>query len=801
MPERRKSSQTFKDIKLFLSQFSNTVTFLLIFALVLSASMGQLKESSIILVILLLSAMLGFYQERKASKAVEMLRSMLKTLARVKREGIEIDVPVEEVVPGDIVLLKAGDVVPADSLIIISTDLYVNESILTGESYPAEKRPGILAPEIPLIKRTNVVFKGTSITCGTATVVAVGVGSSTEIGKIESHLGTMQKETAFEKGIRKFGIMLIRVALAVAVIVMSINIVGGREPIDSILFALALSVGLAPEMLPAIVTITLSFGAKRLAAEKVIVKKLASIQNLGAIDILCTDKTGTLTEGEVKIHSCVTPDGKPSDRVSLYAYLNAYYESGYPNPMDLAIREQLPRSITDFKKFDEVPYDFNRKRLSIVVEKEEKHLMITKGALKNILEVCDSVELNDGSMVSLHQYNEKIQQLFEDCSSKGLRTIGLSYKDVTDDPVINREDETAMIFAGFVLLFDPLKKDIQSELETLRKKGIKLKIITGDNVLIAKNIATQIGIPSQRILTSEDLNELSDQAIVRRVGKTDIFAEIEPSQKERIVRALQSNGHVVGYLGDGVNDAPALKTADLGISVNNAVDVAKESADMVLMEKTLKVLSAGVSEGRQIYMNTLKYIFVTISANFGNMISMGIGSLVLPFFPLLPSQILLTNFLTDIPALSIASDNVDNELLKNPRRWNMHSIRSFMYTFGAISSLFDFLTFGVLLWMFHVEEGVFRTSWFVESVITEILILFILRTRRSFSKSRIGRTLLISSIGVIILVTVIPYIPLFSLIGLQPLPLNLLFSVFLIATVYGLVGEITKKLIFKKVKF
>ena len=789
------------DIRLLLSQYRNPLSLLLLFALVLSSILGDYKESAIIFGILFLSSLLSFTQERKANKAAERLRMLLQSKAKVKRNGETIEIPIAEVVPGDIVLLVAGDIIPADSFIVELEDLYVNESVLTGESFPAEKRLGPLAQDTPLKERKNALFKGTSVVSGTATAIAVHTGMDTELGKIESELSLASEETAFEKGIRRFGYLLMRVALLLAGIIMIVNIVAGKDPLDSILFALALSVGLAPEMLPAIVTITLSAGAKRLAEKKVIVKKLSSIQNLGAIDILCSDKTGTLTEGEVKIHSFLSVDGESSQLVQQYAYLNASFESGYSNPIDKAIREQSTTGISEYRKFDEVPYDFIRKRLSIVVANGETHTMITKGALKNIVEVCSQAKLANGDTVTMDAYRDKTMQLYKEWSAKGFRIIGLACKDVTGDPVINKDDEAGMVFIGFILLYDPPKNNISAVIQELKDKGIALKVITGDNTLIAESIAAQVGIPSHRIISGSELHSLGTEALAQRVDEIDIFSETEPAQKEQIVRALQARGHVVGYLGDGINDAPALKTADVGISVHNAVDVAKESADMILMEKELGVMSEGITEGRKTFMNTLKYIFITVSANFGNMFSMAGASVLLPFLPLLSSQILLTNFLTDIPALTIASDNVDEEMLQKPRKWNIRLIRQFMVVFGLESSVFDYLSFGLLVWVFNASAETFRTGWFIESVITEILILLVIRTRRSFIRSKVGKLLLLSSLLVIALVLVLPYTPLSHALGFVPLPLNLALMVCLISFLYALVGETTKRILFRKINY
>ncbi|MEI8136810.1 MAG: magnesium-translocating P-type ATPase [Bacteroidota bacterium] len=799
--ENKISSPFIKGVILFLSQFKNPLTFLLLFALVLSASVGEYTNSSIIFCILFITGFLGFIQERNASKAVEKLRMLVQSKAKVKRNGVIKDIQIKQVVPGDIVMLEAGDMIPADGLIIEAKDLYVNEATLTGESFPSEKKSGISAKDVPLSERKNTVYKGTSVISGTATIIAIYTGKDSELGQIEKEVGIVVNETAFEKGIRSFGYMLMRIALIMAGIILIINIALGRPPLDSVLFALALSVGLAPELLPAIVTITLSAGAKRLADKKVIVKKLASIQNLGSVDILCSDKTGTLTEGEIKIHSYVACDGKECNLIKEYAYLNAFYETGYPNPVDNAIRRDAKTDIETFSKFDEVPYDFIRKRLSIVVLHNSRHIMITKGALNNVMEVCNRAQSSDGTINPIETISDNINKQYQQFSSQGFRTLGICYKDVTDDPVINKDDETEMMFLGFILLNDPLKDGIIDVINELKEKKVNLKIITGDNKLVAINVAGQIGLLNPKIITGGELHNISNEALVKLAGNIDIFSETEPSQKERIVHALQKAGHVVGYLGDGINDASALKVSDVGISVNNAVDIAKEAADIILLEKNLKVISEGITEGRKTFQNTLKYIFITVSANFGNMFSMAGASLLLPFLPLLPAQILFMNLLSDIPALAIASDSVDSELLQQPRKWNIKLISKFMIVFGLESSIFDYITFGTLILLFGTKQELFRAGWFTESVITAILTLLIIRTRRLFIKSLPGKYLIIAAISIIILVVCIPYIPALGFIGFSPLPFPILISMILICILFGMTFEISKKIFFKKLNY
>ncbi len=797
---RQSVSPFVQDLRLFLLQFKKPLTLLLFVGLAFSATLGEFTNAAIILSILLLSGLLGFIQERKAGKAMDKLLRLIQARATVRRNGIERSIALDEVVPGDILLLKAGDIIAADSLLLELEDLYVNEAALSGESFPAEKKPGVLPPDTPLIRRSNAIFAGSNVISGTAVALAIATGKQSQLGILEQELNSAPRETAFERGLRTFGYLIMRVALLMSGLILIINIGLGKPPLDSLLFALALSLGITPEMLPAIVSITLSSGARRLADKKVIVKKLSAIQDFGAMDILCADKTGTLTEGVVKVHACIDANGNKSPLVYRYAYLNAHYQSGYANPIDEAIRAMPEPDISVFQKFDEVPYDFIRKRLSVVVADETKHIMITKGAVKNILDVCSYCMAQDDLGPDDHWKQQALNQL-DSFSARGFRTIGICSKDVTRDPLINKDDESDMVFLGFILLSDPLKEGIAEVLEKLKAQKVDLKIITGDNALIAGTIAAHIGIPSERIISGSELHTLSDEALARKAQVMHVFAETEPSQKERIVRALQRKGHVVGYIGDGINDASALKAADVGISVQNAVDVAKESADLILLEQNLHVILDGIAEGRKTYQNTLKYIFITISANFGNMFSMAGASVFLPFLPLLPAQVLLSNFSTDLPALAISSDEVDRELLAKPRRWNNRVIRNFMVIFGLESSLFDYLTFGVLVFFFHASEAVFQTGWFIETVVTEVCILLIIRTRRSFFRSRISRTLFWTSALVVALVLVLPYLPFSSALGFTPLPASVICGMVGIALAYAIVSEMTKRWFFRRMHY
>jgi Mg2+-importing ATPase len=609
------------------------------------------------------------------------------------------------------------------------------------------------------------------------------------------------QETDFERGIRRFGYFLMEVTLVLVVVIFAINVYLGRTVLDSLLFSVALAVGLTPQLLPAIISINLAHGAKRLAQEKVIVKRLASIENFGSMNIFCSDKTGTLTEGIVRVQSALDVDGASSDKVLLYAYLNATYETGFANPIDEAIRTHRPFDLSGYDKANEIPYDFLRKRLSILVAHEDTHLMVTKGALQNVLAVCSTTETADGTVVDIASSREQIQQRFEEFSSKGLRTLGVASKNMGAVSLISKAEEAGMTFLGFLVLFDPPKPHIIETIASLKRLGVSLKIITGDNRLVAANVGEQIGLSRTKILAGPDLRELSDGALLHQVTEVDVFAEIEPNQKERIILALKKAGNVVGYMGDGINDASALHAADVGISVDSAVDVAKEAADIVLLEKDLGVLVQGVREGRTTFANTLKYVFMATSANFGNMFSMAAASLFLPFLPLLPIQILLTNLMTDFPEMTIATDRVDNEMVDQPRRWDIAAIRKFMLTFGLVSSVFDFFTFGALLFILHATRDQFRTGWFLESVVSASLIVLVIRSRKPFFKSMPSKYLLAATLLTVIATVVLPFTPLGGIFGFRQLPFSFLLLIAIIVMLYIFSAEMAKSVFYRKVKF
>jgi len=795
-PQKRSGS-----FSLLIAQFKSPIILILLLATGLSLFLHNFVDASIILVIVVISGLLGFWQEHGASNAVARLLAIVQIRVAVLRDGNQQEVPLETIVPGDIIILNAGDIVPGDSLILESKDLFVDEAMLTGETFPVEKSVSVLAAETPLAQRSNSVWMGTHIVSGSAKVLVILTAKNTEFGKVSERLKLKAPETEFEHGIRRFGYFLGEVTLILVVIIFAINVYLHRPVLDSFLFSLALAVGLTPQLLPAIISINLAHGAKKMAQKRVIVKRLSSIENFGSMNVICSDKTGTLTEGTVKVESALDINGSISEKVFTYAYINAFYETGFTNPIDEAILNYRKIDLSAYTKQDEIPYDFIRKRLSIVFRHNDQHLLVTKGALSNILEVCSSAESDDGKIVEIVKLRDQIQKHFEEFSNNGFRTLGIAYKKMQSDALIKKSDEADMIFIGFLTLFDPPKANITETITSLKNLGVSLKIITGDNHLVASSLSRKMGLEGIEIITGPELRQMSDDALLRRVGGVNVFAEIEPNQKERIILTLRKAGNVVGYMGDGINDASALHAADVGISVDTAADVAKDAADIVLLEKDLGVLVEGVREGRTTFANTLKYVFMATSANFGNMFSMAGVSLFIQFLPLLPKQILLTNLLTDFPEMAIATDNVDEQMINYPRRWDIKAIRKFMITFGLVSSVFDYLTFGLLLLLLHSNQDQFRTGWFLESVISASMIVLVIRSRKPFFRSNPGKYLLIATISIALLTIVFPFTPLGVIFGFTPLSLTTYLLLFLIVVVYIIAAEVTKLIFYKKVKF
>lgn len=805
-PNTLKAGRQVTALGLLLNQFKSPLVLILVFAVIVSAFAQEWIDATIILVIILSSSLLGFWQEYRASNAVAQLQARVTLKATVLRDGKPQTIPAEAVAPGDVVLLSAGSLIPADGVLLVANDFFVSQAVLTGETFPVEKKVAAAAGDVAetagLAERINCVFMGTSVRSGTAHALIVQTGATTAFGQIAERLKLRPPETEFEHGIRRFGYLLTVVMLTLVVATFAINVFFQRPAIEALLFAIALAVGMAPELLPAIISINLAKGAQVMAKSGVIVRRLSAIENLGSMDVLCTDKTGTLTAGVVQLDGALDVQGQPSAVVLRDAYLNAFFQTGLANALDEAIlaKAQAENLAAAESKIDEIPYDFVRKRLSIVIEEEDgQHRLITKGALDNVLAVCTQVQEDQGPVPFDPAQEKQIRQRYAAWSAQGYRVLGVATKPVALTENLAHSDECDLIFRGFLIFFDPPKPSVEQTLRDLTRLGVQVKIITGDNRLVATHVAETVGLPVSGLLTGAEIGTMSDEALWQRAKTTTIFAEIDPNEKERIILALRKMGHVVGYMGDGINDAPALHAADVGISVDTAVDVAKEAADFVLLKQDLDVLRQGIEEGRRTFANTLKYVFTTTSANFGNMFSMAGASLFLPFLPLLAKQILLNNFLSDFPSLTIATDNVDPELVEKPRRWDIKFIRDIMIIFGLISSVFDFLTFGVLIYIVKAAPAEFRTGWFVESLMTELLITLVLRTRRSIFKSKPSFYLWLSTLAVTIVAIAIPYLPFGPLLGFTPLPLYALLLLLIITALYVVVSEVAKRLYFARV--
>jgi Mg2+-importing ATPase len=788
-------------IGLLANQFKSSIVLILLFATILSAALGDWVDAAIISIIVLASAGLSFVQEYSAGNAAEQLRAQVTIHASVLRDGQPQSIPAEQVVPGDVVLLSAGNLVPADGVLLQARDFFVNQAVLTGETFPVEKEPGVIAAQASLLERTNCVFMGTNVRSGSARALVVQTGTATTFGHIANRLTLRPPETEFERGIRRLGFLLTQVMFVLVLAVFAINVFFQKPVLDSLLFSVALAVGLTPQLLPAIINVNLSRGSQAMAGKGVIVRRLTSIENLGSMDVLCTDKTGTLTEGAVHLEGALDLDGQPSAQVLRYAYLNARFQTGLTNPLDEAIQASAQLDVTGVQKLDEVPYDFVRKRLSIVVRDGPSGpaaLMITKGALDNVLAVCTTVQSGETVIPLDDKQQARIQQRYGAWSGQGYRVLGVAIcAGTVPDRSYSRADEHGLTFAGFLLFFDPPKPGVIDTVADLERLGISLKIITGDNRLVAQHTARAVGLTVTGLLTGAELDDLRDEALWRAVEGANLFVEVDPNQKERIILAVQKMSHVVGYLGDGINDAPALHAADVGISVNTAVDVAKQAADLVLLKQDLGVLHQGIVQGRKTFANTLKYVFMATSANFGNMFSVAGASLFLPFLPMLPKQILLINFLTDLPEMTIAGDNVDNVWVEQPHRWDIGFIRRFMLVFGPLSSVFDFVTFGILFFLLHADQALFQTAWFVESVVSAGLVVLILRSRLPLLRSRPSRAMLLATLLVIAVTCALPYTPLARLLGFGPLPLLYLVAIALVILLYAISADVARHFFYR----
>ncbi len=787
----------------FLVRFRNPLVMLLLAAALISAFTGDPTSFVIIALIVLGSVTLDFVQEHRASRAAERLRESVALQAEVLRDGHRIQLRVDALVPGDVVHLSAGDLVPADARLLEGRDLFVNQAVLTGESYPAEKQAepaGSPAPDAGAA--AGAVFMGTSVLTGTATAVICRTGAATMLGGIAESLGERAPPTAFERGTKRFGLLIMRLTLLLALFVLLVNTLFHRPWLETFMFALALAVGLTPELLPMVVSVTLARGATRMAQRKVIVKRLAAIEDLGSMDVLCTDKTGTLTEAKIRLERHLDPLGRESDRVLELAYLNSYHETGLRSPLDEAILAHGHIDVSTWTKIDEMPFGFERRRVSILVDDGKRRVLVVKGALEDVLRVSTRYEA-DGDLAPRElddAARASMLEQFEALGQEGFRVLGVAWREVPRDHMHALvDDESELVFAGFAAFLDPPKASAGETLRKLAASGVRVNVLTGDNDLVTRHVCAAIGVPVKGVLTGADIAGLDEPALAARVQKANLFCRVSPAQKTRVLRALQSRGHVVGFLGDGVNDAPSLHAADVGISVDSAVDVAKEAADLILLEHDLHVLYEGVREGRRTFANVMKYIMMGTSSNFGNMFSMAGASLLLPFLPMLPTQILLNNLLYDTSEIAIPLDDVDEESLARPARWDLGFIRDFMLAVGPVSSLFDFLTFAVLLLGFHVSAELFHTGWFVESIATQVLVIFLIRTRRNPLRSRPNRVLVATSLGAVAVAIALPFTPLADWLGFVRPPAALLAALAVLVVVYLLCVEAAKRAFYRHV--
>ncbi len=794
----------------FLALFANPLIIILLMASAISFAIGDWVNSVIIAVMVLLSVVLNFVQTARSKKVAESLRREVSLSANVRRDGEWREIPRREIVPGDVVRLSAGDLIPADGDLIETKNFHVQEAALTGESLPVEKRSISPKPEANA-DRQNKIYLGTSVISGTATAFVRATGQATEFGEIAARLTEKTPETEFEKGTRQFGFLIMRVVLFLVVFAFLVNTILARDTLESLLFSIALAVGLTPEFLPMITTITLGQGALKMARQKVIVKHLEAIQNFGSIDILCSDKTGTLTTGEMSLRFHTDAFGSESEFVFLLGYLNSFFETGIKNPLDKAVlanekvnpldaailSHDQPK-IADYEKIDEIPFDFERRRVSVIVRHGKQLLLIVKGAPENVLSLCTNYRKVAENQPFDEDVRKSVEQIFKQSSADGLRVLAVAFKEVSPHEEFQIRDEQNLTFAGFLTFAD---EPLESAAETLRvmaEDGVQVKILTGDNELVTRCVCEQVGLKSEKIISGDEIDRMDDHALAHIAEANNIFARVSPMQKNRILMALKSRGHVVGFLGDGINDAPSLRSADVGISVSTATDVAKDAAEIVLMERSLSVLHSGIIEGRKSFGNVMKYLLMGTSSNFGNMFSMAGAVLFLPFLPMLPVQILLNNFLYDLAQITIATDQVDETFIRKPHHWDIKLIRDFMLYIGPISSIYDFLTFYILLKVFEANEQLFHTGWFVESLATQTLVVFVIRTAGNPFKSRPSAALTLTVFAVVVFAVILPFTPLAGVLGFTPLPVK--YYVFLgAATItYLILVEFVKRRLMKR---
>jgi Mg2+-importing ATPase len=779
----------------FLSYFKDPLIIILLVAASISALTSQFRNSIIIILMIFVSTVLNFYQEHRSSKAAEKIAKKLMVRATALRNGKKKEMLTRYLVPGDIVLLAAGDIVPADGRLIESDDFFINEAVLTGESFPIEKSVAD--------KNHDIIYSGTNVVSGYARCLVTHTGLGTEYGKIADTLIAPEETNSFEIGIKSFGILIVKAIVAVVLIVFLVNAFKHKDLVDSLIFSLAIAVGITPELLPMIMSINMAKGSVKMAKKGVIVKRLNAIPDFGSMDVLCTDKTGTLTEDKITLVKHTDVFGRESTVVLRLAYTNGYFETGIKSILDKAILDFKDIDVSGQTKVDEIPYDFARKRSSIIYEEAGERKMVTKGAPEEIFKICSHYADGEHVKPVTTELAAQFEKLYEDYSSQGLRVLAIGVKKLAVAKKIHdKKEEKDMTLAGFVSFFDPPKKSAKETLDFMKEHGVEVKILTGDSALVTKKICDDLGIEIKGIVTGDeiDINTMSEEVIAVKAMNANILARMSPSQKDKIITSLKHKGLVVGYMGDGINDAPSLRNADVGISVDNAVDVAKETADIILMEKSLGVLMDGVIEGRKTFGNTMKYMMMGLSSNFGNMFSMIGAALYLPFFPMTAGQILLNNFTYDISQLAIPADTVDKEYLAKPKHWDMKFIRNFMLAFGPISSIFDFLTFFLLYSVFGLSNSAFQTGWFIESWITQTFVIFIIRTRKlPFIESRPSKYLVYSILAIFLVNLIIIYSSIGKFFGFTPLPLAVLLAIFCLVIIYLLMVEAVKQFFYKKI--
>ena len=782
----------------YLLHFRNPLVLLLLAASAVAALLGDVTSFALITVIVACSVTLDFVQERRAGNAMLRLRQSVALLSTVWRDGSRQQVPAAELVPGDVVELAAGDLVPADGRVIEARDFFLQQAMLTGESFPVEKSPGERPEAASLVDASNAVFMGSSVLSGSGRLLVCRTGAASMLGGIAHSLREPAAPTAFELGTRRFGQLIVRMTFVLVLFVAFVQTLGHRPAHETFMFAVALAVGLTPELLPMIVSVTLARGAMRLSRSKVIVKRLSALQDLGSMDVLCTDKTGTLTEAAIRLEQHVDVAGRDSARVLELACLNSQFESGLRSPLDEAILAHAEVDLGGWTKIDEVPFGFGRRRVSVLAARGDERLLVVKGAPEDLMPLCESYEATPGAASPLDgAAREQAQARFDELSRQGLRVLAIASRAVpAEQQHAAVGDERRLVLCGFATFLDPPRAGAAQALARLRRSGVEIKVLTGDTEGVARHLCGQLGLPITGVLTGAQLEQLDDPALAVKARDANLFCRVSPPQKSRILRALRAQGRVVGFLGDGINDAPSLHEADVGISVDSAVDVAREAADMILLERGLGVLHVGVLEGRRTFTNVMKYIMMATSSNFGNMVSVAAASLFLPFLPLLPVQILLNNLLYDTSELPLPLDEVDPEDLRQPRAWDAGFIRRFMLVFGPLSSLFDLLTFGLLLLVFHAGPALFRTGWFIESIATQVLVIFVIRTRMSAWHSAPHPWLGAAALAVVCLAIALPFTPVADLLGFEAPPLRLLLVLALLVVLYLATAEMAKRIFY-----